>query len=231
MHSSLKDKWMHLLACTYAWYMQPNILFLPWHSQNVAKPCMYASCFHIIITYCRRCHLYLVNHGLSGSMCTVTGVVRSDSFRLLWYMYVPVYWFVSVLCSAMPTGTLALMIWVVMQHSQRCVFCGSLGCCDNLFTWHFQVDVADINNYVHGKPPYCRMIVQPRQVTTPQNLRLVAAMEGLKKPKTIDLCKYAQFVDLVCQVFYHRHEGSYNCWRVTLAVFPKRLHKVSSARM
>ena len=88
-----------------------------------------------------------------------------------------------------------------------------------------------MNNHVRGKPPHCRMTVQPRQVkTTPQDLRLVATMEGLKKPKAIKLRKKAQFVDLVCQVFYHRHERITNCWRVTLAVFPKRLYEVSSSK-
>ena len=88
-----------------------------------------------------------------------------------------------------------------------------------------------MNNYVDGKPPHCKMIVQPKVLTTPHDLCFVATMEGLKKPKIIELRKKAQFVDLVYQVFYHRHEESYNCWRVTLAVFPKRLHKVSSSKM
>ena len=39
----------------------------------------------------------------------------------------------------------------------------------------------------------------------------------------------AQFVYLVYQVFYHRRERINNCWRVTLTVFSKRLHKVSSS--
>ena len=90
------------------------------------------------------------------------------------------------------------------------------------------MNVVDVNDYVRGKPPFCRITVQSRQATTPHNLRLVATMKGLDKPKAIDLCKDAQFVDLVYQVFYHRHEGSYNSWRVTIAVFPKRLHEVSS---
>ena len=93
------------------------------------------------------------------------------------------------------------------------------------------MNVADVNNYVDGKPPHCKMIVKPYVVTTPQDLHLTATMKGLKQPKTIELRKKAQFADLVYQVFYHRHEGSYNCWRVTLAVFPKRLHKVSSSKM
>ena len=87
--------------------------------------------------------------------------------------------------------------------------------------------VADLNNYVDGKPPHCRMIVRPKvEKITPQDLHLVATMNGLKQPKTIALDKKAQFVDLVCQVFYHRHKRISNYWRVTLAVFSKRLHKV-----
>ena len=93
------------------------------------------------------------------------------------------------------------------------------------------MNVADMNNYVDGRPPCCKMTVQPKDVTTPQDLHLIAAMTGLKQPKTIELRNKAQFVDLVYQVFYHRHEGSYNCWRVTLAVFPKRLHKVISSKV
>ena len=93
------------------------------------------------------------------------------------------------------------------------------------------MNVADVNDYVDGKPPHYKMIVKPTVWTTPHDLHLVATMKGLKKPKVIELHKKAQFVDLVYQVFYHRHEGSYNCWRVTLAVFPKRLHRVSSSKM
>ena len=85
-----------------------------------------------------------------------------------------------------------------------------------------------MNNYVCGKPPCCRMVVQPKAVTTPQDLHLVAVVTGLKQPKATVVTKKAQFVDLVCQVFYHRHKRINNCWRVTLAVFPKRLQKVSS---
>ena len=94
------------------------------------------------------------------------------------------------------------------------------------------MNVVDVTNYVDGKPPHCKMTVQSKVVTTtPQDFCFVATMEGLKKPKAIELRKRAQFVDLVYQVFYHRHEGSYNCWRVTLAVFPKRLRKVSSSKV
>ena len=93
------------------------------------------------------------------------------------------------------------------------------------------IQVADVNDYIDGKPPHCKMIVQPKDVTiTPQDLCLIATMNGLKQPKTIELRKEAQFIDLVCQVFYHRYSNCM-CWRVTLAVFPKRLHKVSSCNV
>ena len=94
----------------------------------------------------------------------------------------------------------------------------------------FQVNVADMNDFVDRKPPHCKVIVQSKVVTTPQDLHLVATMNGLKQPKTIELHKKAQFVDLVFQVFYHKHKRSHNWWRVTLAVFPKRLCEVSSCK-
>ena len=86
--------------------------------------------------------------------------------------------------------------------------------------------IADVKDYVAGKPPSCRMTAKPSVVTTPSETTVIVTMKGLQKPKTIKLEIKPEPVKLCCQVFYHRPRGT-NHWEANLAVFPKRLCKVS----
>ena len=73
-----------------------------------------------------------------------------------------------------------------------------------------------------GEPPYCEMTVTNADLmTTPPDLHLVATISSGTTERTITLTKEAKYVtECVCQVFYHRIE--INCWKTTLAFFPKK---------
>ena len=87
---------------------------------------------------------------------------------------------------------------------------------------------ADVEGYTgEGEPPYCEMIVSSTNtVITPPDLHIVATINGIRNSANIEIKKEAQnVVECVCQVFYHKL--GLNCWKTTLAFFPKEHLMVS----
>ena len=90
------------------------------------------------------------------------------------------------------------------------------------------VTTAAVEHYAgEGKSPYCEMTVRNANPTvTPPDFNIVATINSAVKKTTIKLNKEAlSVVECVCQVFYRR-EGI-NCWKATLAFFPKEQFTVS----
>ena len=85
------------------------------------------------------------------------------------------------------------------------------------------MSIAALELYTgEGEPPYCEMTVTCADLkTTPPDLHLVATISCGTTEHVIRLTKEAQHVitECMCQVFYHKL--GYNCWKATLAFFPK----------